>query len=103
MRRHALVLVVVVYVGLDLSLAGMPGAFAFDPADSVESAHGIRADGVRPLVAAQASAGPSSIALSTPPAMVVMFADAARLAPMRRGVCRLPRAVLAPPSSEDPH
>ena len=103
MRRYALVLAVVVYVGLDLSLAGMPGAFVFDSADSVESAHGIRAVGARPLVAAQASPGESSFALSTPPATVVTFAAAARIAPVRRDVWRLPRAVLAPPVSEDFH
>jgi len=100
-RRHALVLAVVVYVGLDLSLAGMPGAFVFDAADSVESAHGIRAHGARPLLTAQASPAVSSIALSVPPARVLPFAAAARIPPVRRDVCHLPRAVLAPPLPED--
>ena len=102
MRRHALVLAVVVYVGLDLSLAGMPGAFVFDPADTVESAHGIRAHGARPLLAAQASPAETSIALSVPPARA-LFAAAARILPVQQDLCRLPRAVLAPPLSEDPH
>ena len=103
MRRHALVLAVVAYVGLDLSLAGMPGAFVFDPVDSVESAHGIRAHGARPLLAAQASPPDSSMALSTSPALVLTFAAAARIVPVRQDVWRLPRAVLAPPLSEDAH
>ncbi len=103
MRRHALVLAVVAYVGLDLSLAGMPGAFVFEPADSVESAHGIRAFGARPLLTVQSSPAVSSIALSVPPAQALPFAAAARIPPVRRGVCHLPRAVLAPPLSEDPH
>jgi hypothetical protein len=102
-RRHALVLAVVVYVGLDLSLAGMPGAFVFDPADSVESAHGIRALSARPLLAAEVSPAENSIALSTPTAIVLIFAAAARIAPVRRNVSSLPRAVLAPPLSEDVH
>jgi hypothetical protein len=102
-RRHALVLAVVVYVGLDLSLAGMPGAFVFEPADSVESAHGIRAHGARPLLTAQASVAVSSVAPSVPPARVLPFAGAARMPPVRGAVCQLPRAVLAPPLSEDPH
>lgn len=41
--RPALLLAVLVYVTLDLSLATMPGAFQFDPADSVESIQGSRA------------------------------------------------------------
>jgi hypothetical protein len=39
MRRRALLLAILVYVTLDLSLARMPGAFVFDPGDSVESVH----------------------------------------------------------------
>lgn len=36
-RRPALLLAILVYVTLDLSLAMMPGAFQFEPADSVET------------------------------------------------------------------
>jgi hypothetical protein len=35
--RRALLVVILVYVALDLSLPTMPGAFVFDPADSVDS------------------------------------------------------------------
>ena len=103
MKRVALVLAVLVYSGLDLSLAGMPGAFVFDPADSVESAHGTRTDSARPLVVVQVSAGERPITLSPPPASVPTGAASARVRPELRVVCRLPRAVLATPSSEDPH
>ncbi len=36
-RRPAFLLAIIVYVTLDLSLAMMPGAFQFEPADSVET------------------------------------------------------------------
>lgn len=36
-RRRTLLLLILIYVGLDLSLSEMPGAFVFDPAESVES------------------------------------------------------------------
>lgn len=39
-QRAALVLAIVVYVTLDFSLAAMPGAFVFEPADSVETVQG---------------------------------------------------------------
>jgi hypothetical protein len=35
--RPALLVAVLLYVTLDLSLPAMPGAFVFDPADSIES------------------------------------------------------------------
>jgi hypothetical protein len=37
MWRRRLLLAVLIYVTLDLSLPSMPGAFVFDPGDSVES------------------------------------------------------------------
>jgi hypothetical protein len=42
MRCRAELLALLVYVTLDLSLPAMPGAFVFEPADSVESAGGGR-------------------------------------------------------------
>lgn len=38
-RQRALLVAILVYVSLDLSLAMMPGAFVFEPGDSVESLH----------------------------------------------------------------
>ena len=46
-KRHpALLLAILLYVSLDLSLSMMPGAFQFDPAESVESLQGSRARAV---------------------------------------------------------
>jgi hypothetical protein len=36
-RRRALLLLILIYVTLDMSLCEMPGAFVFDPTESVES------------------------------------------------------------------
>lgn len=41
-RRRVLLVAVLVYVGLDLSLPAMPGAFMFDPAGSVKSVDLVR-------------------------------------------------------------
>jgi len=45
---RAVLLAIVVYVSLDLALPMMPGAFVFDPADSVESTE-LRRDSVSAL------------------------------------------------------
>jgi hypothetical protein len=99
--RRALV-ALVVYVTLDLSLPAMPGAFVFEPADSVESAQGSRG-----RVA-------GDVRLVPVPLPAAAFLTPQRLEdgpkPDRRPglaelcvVSRLPRAVLAPaPPSEDP-
>jgi hypothetical protein len=39
-HRWPLVLAILIYVTLDLSLPGMPGAFVFEPGHSVESVQG---------------------------------------------------------------
>jgi len=41
-RRRAFLVAILVYVTLDLSLPTMPGAFVFEPDDSVESIGGGR-------------------------------------------------------------
>ena len=51
-----LILVIAIYVGLDLGNPFMPGAFIFDPAQSVEGAHGER--GRHQLVALTAEGTP---------------------------------------------
>lgn len=43
MSRRVRLAAILLYVTLDLSLPSMPGAFVFDPAESVESTHGARA------------------------------------------------------------
>ena len=42
MRARRLILVIAIYVGLDLANPFMPGAFIFDPEQSVEGVHGER-------------------------------------------------------------
>jgi hypothetical protein len=103
-KRRALLLAVLVYVSLDLSMAEMPGAFVFEPASSVESAHGARTRGAEPPVAIPASPNPSTVSAATPhplPPMSTAFAHVARAC---RVVSRLPRAaVVAPAAPEDAH
>ena len=103
-HRPALLLAVLLYVTLDLSLPTMPGAFVFDPAESVESTHA-RARAVAEIVVLPAPA-PDTFALWQPPVDV-----RARLTPIvameraRRPVLSWrARALLDPaPPSEDPH
>jgi hypothetical protein len=42
MRARRLILMIAIYVGLDLANPFMPGAFIFDPEQSVEGVHGER-------------------------------------------------------------
>ena len=102
MRRRALLLALLTYVSLDLSLAGMPGAFVFDPADSVESAQGARTRAPSPLLAVPASAAETS----TTPAPARATPTVTPVSPVAQAVgivSLLPRAVLAPAVSEDAH
>jgi hypothetical protein len=99
--RRAL-LAVVVYVTLDLSLPAMPGAFVFEPADSVESAQRSREHVAGDLrlvpVPLRAAAVPTLPRLEHGPRSDKR-PGLAELCAVRR----LPRAVLAPaPPSEDP-
>ena len=100
-----LVLAVLIYVTLDLSLPGMPGAFVFEPESSAESTQ-VRARAAAETVALPALAADPRFALSCPP-------DEERPAP-RVTTAKLPtwHAVSwqsraqddpAPSLSEDPH
>ncbi len=97
-------LTVLVYVTLDLSLASMPGAFVFDPDDSVESVQmnrGRAATEVVPLPAIS-----RDWLMMAPPVDVIENFEAARDlgGPAHPVVSRLPRATLPPtPPAEDPH
>jgi hypothetical protein len=105
--RRGLLVAILVYVTLDLSLPAMPGAFVFDPDDSVDS---IRLDRGR------GTAEVGSLLASQPAVFVVSplgldrqgsvdTRSANDRAPLgHRVLNQLPRAVLdSPPSSEDPH
>jgi hypothetical protein len=99
--RQTLLFAVLLYVTLDLSLAAMPGAFVFEPAGSVEGTHGVRPHRMEPIVAAQAPVADSPITLSRP--AVAPSPGIQRVRPARCVVSCLPRAILAPPRSEDPY
>ena len=103
--RWRLVLAILVYVTLDLSLPGMPGAFVFEPGDSAEGAQ-VRARAVDETVAMPVRAlGP------VPGLVQPTFEVRERLAPVppaeprgRHLVGRLSHALLDAASlSEDPH
>ena len=105
--RYPLVLAVLIYVTLDLSMPGMPGAFVFECEDSVEGAR------IRSRSAAETAAPPGLIrdkaSASVP--VPVHFEAHERPTPHvsaprqgRRVVGRPPRAQTEyPRSSEDPH
>lgn len=103
-HRRRLVLAILVYVTLDLSLPGMPGAFVFEPADSAEGTH-IRARAGAEAIALPAQARSSASALFPGPVDV-----RERLAPVapaeQRGSpvagwrFRVPGE--SPPPAEDP-
>jgi hypothetical protein len=59
--RMELFVAILVYVTLDLALPAMPGAFVFEPADSVESVGGGR-PAMRGVVLPTPVAGPTPVA-----------------------------------------
>jgi hypothetical protein len=107
--RRGVLLAVLVYVALDLSLPGMPGAFVFDTAESVESAQGARARGAGALAAEPTAA--ARISASQPqipdPPRRLLAAAVPRASEPPRDASRLPcgAAGSAPSASpsEDPH
>jgi hypothetical protein len=92
---------VLVYVGLDLSLPAMPGAFVYEPGDSVDSVHGGRAR----AAAAPAEAGGAAVPSRPPADYARRLTQAHRVEPRRRPVraCPLLTHVDPAPPSEDPH
>jgi hypothetical protein len=96
--------VLLVYVTLDLSLPAMPGAFVFEPADSVESiqSHGARAAlelGMSPALTTE------SLVLRVPDDVSERWVRRGEVARLMYVVlsCQ-PRAALDPDArSEDPH
>lgn len=103
-RRRELLVAILVYITLDLALPAMPGAFVFEPTESVESVGGGRPT-VRSLVASDALAGPVPVALP-------LVSEGQRRWPAGRGLAVLDapstyfrtrgRGELTP-SPEDPH
>jgi hypothetical protein len=104
-KRPALLCALLLYVTLDLSLPMMPGAFVFEPADSVESTQLSR-----PRVAAEVVVVPApsrdAFALSQPRVEADhRFVPRSRVEHRAPSVAnRLPRSRGdAAPPSEDPH
>ncbi|MEX2147491.1 MAG: hypothetical protein WED01_10825 [Candidatus Rokuibacteriota bacterium] len=105
MRRRCLLVAILAYVTLDLSLASMPGAFVFDAASSVDSAHRGRGRAAAEIVVTAAVIGTACVPVS-PRGEVTEPAQAMRPAvprPPSTPRCRA-RAALEPAApSEDPH
>lgn len=93
------------YVALDLSLAAMPGAFVFEPDETVESTLGAR--GRLKAEAASVPARPGSSLARWQPRLDVgpRWPEPGGIArPGNPAVTCLPRSSCAPPpASEDPH
>jgi hypothetical protein len=98
-------LAVFLYVALDLSVPAMPGAFVFEPADSVEISSG-RAGQGKAEISVLPVLSRDSFGLSQPPLdLRCRLAANSNVALLGRPILnRLPRATLDPaPPSEDPH
>jgi hypothetical protein len=100
-----LLLAILVYIALDFSLPTMPGAFVFEPADSVETVQTNRGRaGIEVVVAPPMATTPFAL-----PLLMMELTDRLALTrevtPVARpAVDHLPRAMLDPISpTEDPH
>ena len=105
MKQRALLLTVLFYVALDLAWPGLPGAFVFDPAGSVDSIERTRSRAtvevavVPPLAVIPCPLPPRCSEHSERVVSPTLVSPAARAV-----VSRLPRATLDPaPPREDPH
>ena len=107
-RSPCVLFAVLVYVTLDLSLPSMPGAFVFEPSESIETIQTSRArsaDAVAgsPGLAPQVAAVIAERGLAS---QSIRSREAAN-APLRRRIesrSGRPRTIAdPPPSSEDPH
>jgi hypothetical protein len=103
--RRGLLVTLLVWVTLDLALPGVPGAFVFEPGDSVESLQRLRSDGAAGAVVLRALARDPFLVWQPQPAVTDRPAPVSE-AGLRedRVVSRLARATLAPaPPSDDAH
>ena len=106
MFRRALLCAILVYVTLDLSLPMMPGAFVFEPGDSVESIQFNRGRAAAEIAVLRAVVT-DAFALSRPCVSANdRLALTSLVVPLEPPVALrcLPRSALGPaPPSEDPH
>jgi hypothetical protein len=100
--QPALLLAILVYITLDLSLPGMPGAFVFEPAESVESSHSrVRGSGDTIVLPAAFSDTVVLSQLDFGDRSVSQVTAVDRREPITH---RLPRSLVdSAPPSEDPH
>jgi hypothetical protein len=101
--RRGFILVILVYVALDLSVAAMPGAFVFDAGETVESVQTARLRSAADPVlqwAAPAEAGPAIVRTVLTPRPLPRPLPAR---PIHSGDCSRRKAPEPPGLSEDPH
>ena len=67
MLRRVLIVALLVYVALDLSIPTMPGAFGFDPDDSIESVYQTRARAAAEAMIPPASGTATFVLSALPP------------------------------------
>jgi hypothetical protein len=103
--RPPLLLAILVYVTLDLSLPAMPGAFVFDPGDSVESVQPARGRTAVEIVPAPVLVLDGPLGSRARVDVTAGRASAVTITPARyRPLTRPPRATLEPaPPAEDSH
>jgi hypothetical protein len=102
-RPRTLLLLVLIYIGFDLSLPMMPGAFVFDPGQSIESAGRTQSRLAGKAVAHPTSASSLAFAqrLDADPPRVVARRTVVQIAPVV--VSRRPPARCDLTPAEDPH
>jgi hypothetical protein len=100
-----LLLAILVYLLLDFSLPTMPGAFVFEPAESVETIQVNRSRADSEVVVALPLAKSSCVASLLQADLTGTFGSGSEVTPVVRPVVdHLPRANLHPaPPTEDPH
>jgi hypothetical protein len=101
---RSLIFTVLMYIALYLSIASMPGAFVFDPADSVESARMSRSQEAARIITALSAAGCPQMLLAPDIAVRRTFVPAPSIRQLLLRTDSGPRIAPPEPSppSEDP-
>jgi hypothetical protein len=103
MLRRVLIVALLVYVTLDLSIPAMPGAFGFDPDDSVESVYQTRARAAAEVAIPPASGAAVFVLSEVPPDTGRRPAPVGPARERSRSSRRSSASDEPPPPSEDPH
>jgi hypothetical protein len=104
-RRPILLFAILVYITLDFSLPMMPGAFVFEPADSVETVQtrGGRA-GIETVAAQPLATGPFVLPRLRTELTHGLVLSREATSVVRPAADHLPRGTIEPtPPTEDPH